>query len=1525
MQNKIKFTIILAVATLLVWVYGFVVAQTGEGSITITSSWTKNSPTMDKLVFQLKCLSGSRIDCERVDFSYNNNKGWPVLQDGTISPSSQVGQYISVWSNMFRYWDSKQFAYVNTNSRQISFLILSSSTSTAQLSYFDRAAGQVVKQNIVIPSSVSLPSASAENSGSSAAQGATGGDYFECYKGVKIYYSIFTPKIGDGGDGELISAINCSPPLEIDINGAKAYWYDFKAYPASNPTKLQRVSRCEYNYGEMPQYMPLQTIKESIDKLLDAKQYGPTGFWAYYILDPKQCQEGQAPTPPAAQEPPAGETPPTGGTSAFAYCPDNMGQICIPAIQQYASQAECEANLELLMPPAAKGAKCYKMEDMQACITECATLGKQATSTAPIEGDPSTCAREGEKVGQCQARRCCDGLIPRPPIGNVCFACDVCEAFTCVSPDNVGYGNTKAWYCDESGDGGCKLSGETFADMKDCQARFGTKLCFPNISGSEKQMQGECDKSCTSLVNGSLTVRPYITTDASCNKIINFDLDCAEGKKISCSNIDLQYQYSSGAENYVNSNPAAERFDYGFTNGGIVYSWIWRNIKVEAGQTAKYILTMRPGSYSGAYGAKIFYYDPSSGQRLSVSLNLPYVEKCQTGDGGTIIINPGEGGGKGIEASCGNASCEAFMGENLLTCPQDCQPCNNDSLCQVERGESVDNCSDCAQPPENKEFTIATKPASDIAADRMTLNGELSGLGSYSSVDYALEYYPCDYPEMISQSPTKVATEPIVFSYDLIGLPQDTEYCFKAIARASGASDIIQGDLLRAKTLAASSSLSCPTPIYPGVDENIESLSPQLRWSSPSGVNYFQYALYQDAIDGAPLKEGDGALPQANVGPLVWGKHYYWRVNACRDATLRDCSNWCPAWHFITGMILGRPNITAPSSSDITDTKPMLAWDFVSGAQYYEYILEQNGTEIERKTISTNQAYPTNELPYDNYTLRVRACRDQQKQNCGPYSVLDFAIKDAQTILTECSTVRIGSKKFFLGDQNFAYLDKCSSGDCPSPYRQPNIDLKATYVVNPEYTIYLLDEKRNIKYESGSPDPIPQGQTLKLVIEPLSLPITNFGNGGYSNSGGQTIKFLDDALKSFEGNEELPTQEALDDNGISFNVGVGADNPVNLPGFQYLYNEYFQPVQKDGGIYLKAVKPTVGELDPDAKIDVSVPRLNSYQTADNIYLNKGCILANEPQHLGFYIKAVEQLSVSHQYEGRGYVKINVSPAKSGLEYSMKCFASNNLGQRIDLSVSQQSEPSRFLVSVASGVKVEGMITCEYIVTDTSNNVDYLGTLTIDPKDISAEQPAPPILGDITIDYCQYPAVVNIPWQSPSPQSGYSLDITCDNGSAYSERKDKYAVGLALVPVSNDDPDALKFSGTCNAKVIVIGESGLPSSESEKSFTIARRSAFKPIISEVERVPTRFVRYQGSAQPPPGYDGLIPGSGDWEWIADPSVGKTTDNIIYEVPIGSAENLKLTLKIYDRDIPTTCSYTTTTGVSNKVEFTNTEVGY
>jgi len=82
--------------------------------------------------------------------------------------------------------------------------------------------------------------------------------------------------------------------------------------------------------------------------------------------------------------------------------------------------------------------------------------------------------------------------------------------------------------------------------------------------------------------------------------------------------------------------------------------------------------------------------------------------------------------------------------------------------------------------------TVTTNPATDISADSATLNGNLTAMGTASSVEVSFEWG--DTPAYGNETPAQTMTAPAAFSGNLTDLEPNTTYYFRAKVVGDGVS-----------------------------------------------------------------------------------------------------------------------------------------------------------------------------------------------------------------------------------------------------------------------------------------------------------------------------------------------------------------------------------------------------------------------------------------------------------------------------------------------------------------------------------------------------------------------------------------------------------------------------------------------------------------------------------------------------------------------------------------------------------------
>jgi hypothetical protein len=89
-------------------------------------------------------------------------------------------------------------------------------------------------------------------------------------------------------------------------------------------------------------------------------------------------------------------------------------------------------------------------------------------------------------------------------------------------------------------------------------------------------------------------------------------------------------------------------------------------------------------------------------------------------------------------------------------------------------------CGEVITPP-----SVATIDATGVAADVATLNGDLSDLGTGSSVDVSFQWWT-DSSSYLKETDKQALTGTGVFSFELTDLEPDTTYHFRAKAVGDG-------------------------------------------------------------------------------------------------------------------------------------------------------------------------------------------------------------------------------------------------------------------------------------------------------------------------------------------------------------------------------------------------------------------------------------------------------------------------------------------------------------------------------------------------------------------------------------------------------------------------------------------------------------------------------------------------------------------------------------------------------------------
>jgi len=700
-------------------------------------------------------------------------------------------------------------------------------------------------------------------------------------------------------------------------------------------------------------------------------------------------------------------------------------------------------------------------------------------------------------------------------------------------------------------------------------------------------------------------------------------------------------------------------------------------------------------------------------------------------------------------------------------------------------------------------------------------------MGDVKTAQYYLSYYICDEKARdnlhLGQSyiaafgQTKAGG---LFEAKLDYLFPGMKYCFEASAYdVDNKNNMLTGGQKEFKTLAPSSGINCPNLSSPINSTKIQTLTPEIKWTSVSGATYYRYAIFKDFWNISAPSEANGVIiPNAKVAPnsLIWARQYIWAVNACKDSTMKECSGWCMPSSFISGDLLAAPKIIRPSG-DITSTQPLIEWEYVSGGNYYEWVIERESPAlgipkvVESGLTKEKTASVTKNLALGNYLIKVRACSDQQMVICGEYAEVKFSVKTDEQLKAKCGTLRISSD-----NKKEGYFMMCANGKtwpCDdgalSPVANGKSDylfdqadelgytlgeIENEYVVTPQYEIHLEDIVNGKSYKSGEALPS-NHKEYKLVIDPPKVPNNEYAKSRGMNQQNLPLADVFDNIISAFTPPNTPKIEPLisdmtviiDKDGnfgdeIEMFFGFAVDNPSKAKDLKIDGGDYFEVSQNLSGEWIVKVKDNalgLSEIDR-MKLSVTVPKLITFQTINNLWYNQGCLDAQEvPQVLEYTIGPPVEDCLA---DGCATIKCQIEPT---------CTDSN--GASVSVLKNEKLANAWNVRRNDSVAKV----TCKY------SNIE------LSLPDCDPNAPPKPILGFSDIDYCSYPVIVNFNWE-PSQETSHTQIAYAINV----ERK----VEENWVPIMNyfnDDP----VTGGSNVKSIkVFGKGQATPDKGEIEFT-----------------------------------------------------------------------------------------------------------
>ncbi|TQV89336.1 polymorphic toxin-type HINT domain-containing protein [Aliikangiella coralliicola] len=144
------------------------------------------------------------------------------------------------------------------------------------------------------------------------------------------------------------------------------------------------------------------------------------------------------------------------------------------------------------------------------------------------------------------------------------------------------------------------------------------------------------------------------------------------------------------------------------------------------------------------------------------------------------------------------------------------------------------------------------------------------------------------------------------------------------------------------KQICITSSTPLPTPVTLNPSGDTTDTTPRFSWSNSSGAESYRLEVKQ----GNTLVYNPMPITSAtfHIGAtLTVDQCYNWRVRA--ESSQAPSSNWSATKSFCIIPPIGQPNGLTPEGN-ITDTTPLLNWNSVDNATYYNLQIRQNGTQI---------------------------------------------------------------------------------------------------------------------------------------------------------------------------------------------------------------------------------------------------------------------------------------------------------------------------------------------------------------------------------------------------------------------------------------------------------------------------------------------------------------------------------------------------------------------------------------------------
>ncbi|MEI7662786.1 MAG: hypothetical protein WCK34_11325 [Bacteroidota bacterium] len=252
---------------------------------------------------------------------------------------------------------------------------------------------------------------------------------------------------------------------------------------------------------------------------------------------------------------------------------------------------------------------------------------------------------------------------------------------------------------------------------------------------------------------------------------------------------------------------------------------------------------------------------------------------------------------------------------------------------------------------EGLHITLPAKSAFDFASclkDQVTVVEALKTFQNSTSWSVCLETAVNLTMTLIDQGLTNGC-------FTKIGLPAAQDELFKSVlgifGTAFGASNlIVWAKLIFWDTPSDSYYLILPLhapQLLNPPNGSVTELTTDLSCYVYTGISSYRFQLSNDQNFTTSIINDLSDLPhyQLNLGTLVSGSTYYWRVRVTTNGG--EISPWSDVWHFTASDAgaISKPVLLSPANNSANvSLTPVFDWDDVNNATLYSFQVDQNGT-----------------------------------------------------------------------------------------------------------------------------------------------------------------------------------------------------------------------------------------------------------------------------------------------------------------------------------------------------------------------------------------------------------------------------------------------------------------------------------------------------------------------------------------------------------------------------------------------------